>query len=70
MRHADVLRVQTHSPVFFPFREQVLHEIDDGRVTVLTLFGEQLCHSVIPRRHQVVDDHQVPRFCIGRRQVG
>ena len=41
LEHHHILSVQADGATFLVFRKQVLHEIEDGCVTVMTLFGEQ-----------------------------
>ena len=63
------MSVQTDGASLLVFREQVVHEVEDGRIPVMTLFGEQVRHSSIRFRHQIVYDDEVPRRRIEQRRV-
>ena len=46
--------------IFFVFVEQILHDVDDAHVTMMTRFGEKFGDSIVGFGHQVVHDHQGP----------
>ena len=64
LEHHHVLSVQADGATFLVFRKQVLHEIEDGCVTVMTLFGEQGRDPTVRFSHQIIYDDEVPLFGI------
>ena len=60
-RHVAWIRKHHDGANLIVFREHVLHEVEDGRVAIMTLFGELCRDPTVHFRHQVVDDDQVSR---------
>ena len=55
------MSVKTDGTTLFVFREQVLYEIQHGRVPVVTFFSEQGRDPLVRFRHEIVYDDEVPR---------
>ena len=55
------MSVKTDGTTLFVFREQVLYEIQHGRVPVVTFFSKQGRDSLVRFRHEIVYDDEVPR---------
>jgi len=49
-RH-NVTTIQADRAVFFSIVEQVLIDVYDTEVSVVTLFGEQICHTPVSFVH-------------------
>ena len=64
-----VRRIQTDDATLLVIREQALHEIEGGRVGVMTLSSEQGRDPTVRFRHEVVYDHQVLRLWVEQRCV-
>ena len=61
LEHHHVLRIQTDGTTLFVFGEQVLYEIQHGRVPVMTFFSEQGRDPFVLFCHEIVYDDEVPR---------
>ena len=62
--------IQTDGATLFVFREQVLYEIQHGRVPLVTFFSEQGRDPFVRFCHEIIYDDEVPRCRIehGRRR--
>jgi len=50
-KHHNVMTIQADRAVFFSVVEQVLNDIYDTKVSVVSPFGEQICHTPVSFIH-------------------
>ena len=61
LEHHHVLRLQTDGTNLLVFMEQVLYEIQHGRVPVMTFVSEQGRDPFVRFRHKIVYIDEIPR---------
>jgi len=49
--HHNVMTIQADRAVLFSIVEQVLNDVYNTEVSVMTLFGEQICHTPVSFVH-------------------
>ena len=57
----QVLRVQTNGATLLVFRKQILHEIDDGCISVVAFLREEVRHACVSFNHEIIQHHDVAR---------